>query len=395
MFCKDFAVSVSFGLALIAAPAGNVWGQQRSGEGVPPSSGSSMGRLSQQTVEPYPGAQPSLYLTGRVVLDDGGAPPDTAVIETICGAQPHIQAYTDRKGRFSFQFGDRGNAALQDASVGGFDAGIGPPPAVSTSNSAAGLANLVERSLAICEVRARLPGYESEVVSLANHRTMDNPDVGTVILHRIAPVEGRVISLTTLAAPKKASQAFEKGLKAIAKGKSAEAIRQFQKAVQLDSGFAAAWCELGKAQTGEKEFDAARASFEAALKADPKYIEPYLYLAALQVGARQWPQVIETTERAIRLDPFDCPQAYFFNAMGNYNLRNVAAAEKAAREAQRIDKLHLCPKASALLGIILSERGDYAGASEQLRQYLKYSPKAGDAARVRATLADWDRLARK
>jgi len=43
-----------------------------------------------------------------------------------------------------------------------------------------------ERDLMGCEIRAVLPGFRSEPVSLAGRRMFDNPDVGTIILHRWA-----------------------------------------------------------------------------------------------------------------------------------------------------------------------------------------------------------------
>ena len=40
---------------------------------------------------------------------------------------------------------------------------------------------------------------------------MDSPDVGTIFLHRLGNVEGRIVSAISLAAPKDARKAFEKG----------------------------------------------------------------------------------------------------------------------------------------------------------------------------------------
>jgi regulator of sirC expression with transglutaminase-like and TPR domain len=67
-------------------------------------------------------------------------------------------------------------------------------------------------------------------------------------------------------------------------------------------------------------------------------------------------------------------------------LRNLDAAEKSARQGQEIDKQHRFPKSWHLLGAILAERRDYAGAAEQLRTYLSYAPQASDAPAVRQEL---------
>ena len=47
-----------------------------------------------------------------------------------------------------------------------------------------------------CELRASVAGFTSDTINLFNRRTADNPDVGTIVLHRIAGVEGASISLT-------------------------------------------------------------------------------------------------------------------------------------------------------------------------------------------------------
>ena len=64
--------------------------------------------------------------------------------------------------------------------------------------------------------------------------------------------------------------------------------------------------------------------------------------------------------------------------MANYNLRNLEAAEKSAREAQKLDTQHRIPKIDHLLGVILAQRRDYTGAAVQMKSYLKFAPGATD-----------------
>src|SRR6266849_5875234 len=45
------------------------------------------------------------YLSGKVQMDDGTAPPEPVVIERVCNGSPRAEGYTDAKGRFSFQLG--------------------------------------------------------------------------------------------------------------------------------------------------------------------------------------------------------------------------------------------------------------------------------------------------
>ena len=69
------------------------------------------------TTNPTP--PPSLFLTGRVRLEDGTPPPQLVRIERVCGTATHTEGFTDRKGDFAIQIGSAENASYQDASDGG------------------------------------------------------------------------------------------------------------------------------------------------------------------------------------------------------------------------------------------------------------------------------------
>lgn len=347
--------------------------------------GASGGR-QQQMPQVFPQDQRPIYLSGRVLVDDGTPPPETVVIQSVCGGMSRTQAYTDSKGRFSFQFGENNSGVFQDASVSNPDSPFGMPYSSSRAGSPGMPGTAAERMMQQCDIEARLPGFASDSLSLASRRAMDNPEVGTIFLHRLAPVEGRVVSATSLAAPKDARKAFEKGQQALKKNNRDEAAKHFETAVQLYPEYAIAWTELGKVQSARNQPEDARKSFEAAMKAEPKFIDPYLFLALTQATAKEWKELAQTTDTVLRLDPYDYPQAYFLNAVAYYYLRNLDAAEKSAREGQGIDKFHRFPKSWHLLGAILAERRDYAGAAEQLRTYLSYAPQAPDAPVVRQEL---------
>jgi tetratricopeptide (TPR) repeat protein len=79
--------------------------------------------------------------------------------------------------------------------------------------------------------------------------------------------------------------------------------------------------------------------------------------------------------------------------MANFNLGNLDAAEKSAREAERIDARHQFPRAWRLLATILTARREYGEAAGQLREYLKLAPLAPDADLVRGELARLEKLA--
>ncbi len=187
---------------------------------------------------------------------------------------------------------------------------------------------------------------------------------------------------------REARRAFLKAAAALKAKRTDEAIRGYEQAVTLFPGYAEAWCELGKLRLEHRQPDAARNALESAIHADPKYAEAYLILAILEQAARRWKQLVDVTDALLRLDAIDFPQAWLLNSVGNYNNRNLEAAEKSAREAERLDSYRKFPETWRLLGLILAQRGDFAGEADQFREYLRLLPSAPDSEAIRAKLAE-------
>ena len=365
--------------------------------GTPTGNAPNLGTTSTNTTNTQQQAPP-IFLSGRVLLEDGTPPTEPVTIERICNnGSPRAEGYTDSKGYFGIQIGNE-STVFQDASEssdmgnrrlsGSGIAGTGAP---SGRGSFGGLGT--DRRLMNCDLRAKLAGFRSQLVSLANHRALDNPDIGVILLHREgAKEEGSTVSAISLAAPKDARKAYEKAMEALKKQKPQDAVRDLEKAVELYPQYATAWCQLGKLQAGGNQPDAAKTSFEVALKADPKYLDPYLQLSILAVQAKRWPDVVQITDRALKLDSFDYPQLFFFNAVANYNTKNIDAAERSAKQAERLDSQHTLMQNVRLLGLIYARKGDLPAASEQFRTYLKLAPNGEEADATRADLQRLERL---
>jgi Tfp pilus assembly protein PilF len=356
------------------------------------------GTTGATTPSPTTAAQP-IYLTGRVAIDDGSELPGPVTIERVCNGSTHTEGYTDMKGTFGIQFGNEAGV-FQDAtdspsrsSMSGTAPGMGGSPGGTLGGgSSAGMGGSQDRMLMNCELRAKLPGFRSQSVNLAGRRPMDNPDLGTILMHRDAPGEGSTVSATTLNAPKAARKAFDKGQELLKKNKPADAREEFEKAVQIDQAYAAAWCELGKLQAEFGDADMARGSFRVAMKSDPKFLDPYLQLSMLSLNDRKWQEAADLTDQVLRLNAFDYPQAWLFNAAAKYNMQEVDAAEKSVKEADRLDSRHQFPEVAHLYGAVLQYKKDYAGAVLQYRAYLKMAPDAEDAPTVRKQLETLDKL---
>lgn len=349
------------------------------------------GPLDPTQQQRFPEMQRPIYLSGKVVMEDGTPPPEPVRIERVCNGQPRPEGYTDTKGRFSIQLGQN-TAMFSDASVGSANDTFGDPAGPNRGGmggfGAPGGRLLTERDLMGCELRADLAGYRSDVVNLSGRRMLDNPDVGTIVLRSIAGVEGRSISFTTLAAPKDAKKSYEKALELMKKKKVPEAQKELEKAVSLYPKYAVAWHLLGQIHQQANRVEDARKAYSEAIAADNKYVNPYLQMALLAASENNWQEVADTTDRVIRLNPVQFPQAFFYNSVANYNLQKWDAAEKSAREAVKLDTQHRMPKAQHLLGILLANKNDFAGAAENMKGYLQFAPQAPDADQVRKQLAE-------
>ena len=342
----------------------------------------------------FPEMQRPIFLSGRVMLDSGGAPPDQVVIERICNGNPRAEAYTDSKGRFSFQLGQN-NGMMQDASMSSADSGV-PGFGTGGGRNTMGMGSntgISERDLMGCDIRASLAGFRSDVISLSGRRMFDNPDLGTIILHRLGNVEGVTISASSLGAPKDAKKAFDKGHDLLKKKKVPEAQKELEKAVELYPQFATAWFDLGLAREMQKDAEGARKAYEQAIASDSKYLYPYRQMVGLYVKEQKWAEVADVSGRLVKLDPVDFPDAHYYNSVANYYLKNYDVAEKSIREAQKLDTRNRLQKSSQLLGAILIEKQDYVGAAEQIKKYLSVLPAGPDAENVKKQLAELERVA--
>jgi len=322
---------------------------------------------------PIPGADVTtrrpIYVTGRVLIEGGLAPTEPIAIERFCNGGLRREGYTDNKGHFQLQLG---YVTEQDVSEN--DSATGNPQMMKTSG--ASHATQFEG----CELRALLTGFRSSSVVL--HILQDDfgeIQVGTIFLTRMDTAEGTSISVTSLAAPKEARQAYEKGKKAAAEKRYEEAARELDQAVKAYPKYSAAWYLLGEIHRPQQPDQAAK-EYAQAIAADPQFVNPYFGLALVAVDQKKWPDVQHSTDQVIRLNASAFPLAYFYNAAANYNLGQLDAAEQSARKFQTLDPDHHKPEICLILASVLEAKQDHAGAARQLRDYVALvpgSPMAG------------------
>lgn len=374
-------------------PGGTPGGGQRPGQGGNQQDPFGQQRQQQNQMEQLQMNRP-IFLSGEVRLSNGTPPPEPVVIERICNGQTRPEGYTDSKGRFSFQVGADQSAAMMDASYSGvgFDqngrnGGFGSPAMGGIGGSG------MEMDLSGCELRASLPGFRSDNIMLTRRRPMDDPNVGTIVLHPLDGFQGSAISVTTLTAPKKAKAAYEKGVREMRKSepKFDKAAEQFESAVEEHPEFAAAWTMLAEARMRLEDLDGAEAALTKSIEADPAYIRPYEPLVTIALKKQDWPRVHELADATLRLHPGHT-QIRYYKAVAAYNLGNMDEAEKMAREIAAGTDAKDFPHAHQMMGVIYTEKGSFPQAAASFRQYLELAPAAPSSERIRKQLHEWEAL---
>jgi len=323
-----------------------------------------------------------IFLSGKVVVDDGTELPEAAEIQTICNGARHTETHTNKKGNFSFEFDNHistleGGQSEEDASV-------------DTSRTPGG----DQRNLHECQLQAVLSGFSSQTIQIGSRLSgYGSSDLGRIVLHRLTPAEGATVSVTSAKAPAAAKKAFAKGNEQEQKRQLEEAQRSFEKAVQIYPEYAEAWFELGRVRLLRNDTAGAQQAFSKAQVADPAYVSPYRGLCELAMRAKDWPEMAKITKQLLDRYPDSFPDMWLYNALGNYYVGDLSGAEQSARRGVKLDQAHQVPKLEYLLAMIVFQRHDYSEAETHMQQFLQLSTAPADVAEAKRQLAEITRLA--
>jgi tetratricopeptide (TPR) repeat protein len=304
------------------------------------------------------------YLVGNVTLLGGALPWDPIPVTVTCEGKARFTTSTDAKGNFM----------------------ITPAQPAGSTTSKADAKPLAAQFVG-CGVDAALPGFDSSPLTIANRNVLDSPNLGTITLRREEGASVAGLRSTTAAAPKDAAKSFDKARNEWLENKPDRAQKDLQKAVEIYPQFAEAWYQMGKIQEAMNNSREASNSFSKAVAADPKFALPYEHLAALAVRAENWQELVDDTNRELELNPRGTLDAWYYNALGNYQIKNLAVAEKSAMKSLSMDPLHILPDTEQMLAVILAQKGDVAGALQHLRNCLTYFPPGPNLELVKHQIA--------
>jgi predicted Zn-dependent protease len=97
--------------------------------------------------------------------------------------------------------------------------------------------------------------------------------------------------------------------------------------------------------------------------------------------------VLESSQRALELDPARDPVAYDYQAAALLNLHRLPDAEKSAMKAIEIDHNHIDPRVHFLLAQIYDAEGELTREESELKEFLKFAGPS-DAAMVNQYLSE-------
>jgi hypothetical protein len=317
----------------------------------------------------------------------------------VCNNHVSQQIYASLHGDFSMQLASNTDSVM--------DATADPVSLNKTINNSS-LGGMPRLKLANCELRASAPGFRSSIVSLIDVDVLGGTaNVGGIILERLTKIKGTTLSAIPYMAPNDARKAYEKGLGAEEKNKLADACKDFERAVEIYPKFALAWFHLGTVLEKQGQKDEARAAYTRATTIDTAFFAPYLSLASMAYEAQDWADVLLFTTHILDFDPWNhrdftgymvnldavnYAEAYFYNAVANYQLNRVDAAEKSAIKAEHLNMRTRHPELHLVLAEILAQKSDYAAAISELQTYLQLVPHPGQLAQLQMRLAEWEKL---
>ena len=210
------------------------------------------------------------------------------------------------------------------------------------------------------------------------------------MLHSLDGVGGGTISLKTLAAPKKAKEAYQKAGQEFTKEKPdySEVTKELEKAVEIYPEFASAWNMLGQARLAQNDRPAASEAFEHAKAADSEYVNPYLSLAQMALEEERWQEAAELCSHALELSP-QLAKAHYLNALAHGSLGKLDVAEESALLVLKSNQAPAYPLIYYVLGFAESQRGDFSAAATHYRLFLEIQPNAPLAQKLMDQLAQW------
>jgi hypothetical protein len=333
-----------------------------------------------------------LYVEGQVINENGQPPSDSVSVKLSCGMRTLQTIRTDIKGyfRFALGMGTQSNAdfsAADEAPPSSIASGMNVPGGYSGFGTSSD-------SLTGCDIRISVPGFVPMDIPITDQSSLGMIDVGLVELRRIGTAPTGSVSATSLLVPNNARKEFEQGVKDLQNHRLPQATQHLERAVGAYDRYAAAWNELGRAYTADKQFDKARQSYERAIATDSKFAPPYISLGAIQLQDQDYEGALENVGKAVEIEPaITMGIAGYIQGFANFRLNRLDAAQQSLLQAEKGPHQSI-PQLHVLLADIYLSKQDSSSAATEMRAYIKEAPQGPFAAEMKKDLAEIDQAAK-
>jgi len=171
--------------------------------------------------------------------------------------------------------------------------------------------------------------------------------------------------------PKKAFKEFQKGVLADQEGKKDDAVRHYEKALQIAPDFYPAHNNLGSDQLGRNNLPDARKEFEKVIQLNQTDAAGYFNLANVCMLMNQLPDAQRLLNEGLRRQPESALGKFL---LGSLDMRSgrLAPAEQALRESVALNPL-MAQSRLQLINVLLQE-GKKPEALDQLHGFISAFP---------------------
>ncbi len=195
-----------------------------------------------------------------------------------------------------------------------------------------------------------------------------------------------VLNAALAEVPEAARKKFEKGVELAQSGDALKAIDSLKAAVSLYPKFPLALNEIGVQYLKLGHADKAVEALKTASELTPDAFIPRLNLGVALLEARQFVDAETHLREALKHNAFS-PTAHMYLGLTLTHLKNYDESEKELLRAIEVGGNQFS-LAHYYLGGLYWKKQAYGRAAEELETYLRLSPDAADAQRVRATIKD-------
>src|SRR5712692_569005 len=290
-------------------------------------------------------------LQGKVMLPNGSPPANSVRVTLTFNNMSVYETFTDLSGRFSFTGLHRGMYQLT--------------------------AEGDDRTFETTRVNAEIAAYGT-----APQTFTQNIQLRVKAAKAVSPAGVTSVEALDPNVPRRAREAYEKGVKRAADDKPEQAVKLLQEAIATYPQFYSAHTALAELYAKLKRYMEAEAAYQEAIKLKSDRAEAHTGLGVVLVKQKRYEEAIPPLRRSIELEK-QSSAPYLFLGLAEMMMGDYQSAEPDLLRAYEIGRPTL---AHIYLANLYDLRHEPAKAIEQLQAFLKENPESPNSRQIRETI---------